>query len=222
MIEPIYKYTIDQKMLDSLRCPTCKSKLERVQLIDLFVQGLACNNNHRFYIELQTPIISVKRVKCTSMKGSIARDNMGIIKSWLTDFKLRSNLNNQLATMVRRIYEITKDNLNVAYGYDIFRYCPFCVNPLKKFEQSDIWVQGLRCNNTHEFFAREGQGIGFLFEGEYINLVEEMSNTSLLVLLKNWLKEKISRELKVQLHSQIVSVMLSFIQLQKNTKSGKI
>lgn len=219
MLEPIYKYPIDKKLLNFLHCPTCKSELHRLQLLDIFTQGLICENNHRFFIELQNPI-GTETAKCASIIGSTAKDNKRIIKSWLTNFKLRSKLNSQLATMIRRIYEISESNKNITYEYNIFKYCPFCVKPLENFEQSDAWVQGLRCSNAHEFLARTGEGIGFSYRKEHICLVEEMSNTTLLILLKNWLKEKISSALRNQLHSQIKEIMISFL-TRIESESGK-
>jgi len=212
MKEYTYKYKFLKKLIDLLRCPTCKYKLNPIQLIDIFLLGLVCDNNHRFFIELQSPL-ATETVKCASIEGPTIknRDNLEIIRVWLTDFKFRSKLNNQLAIMIRRIYEISKDNLHIIYDYNIFKYCPLCSMPLREFKQDDVWIKGLKCKNNHEFFERDG--VGFSFDGGYVNLKEEMADKVLYSLIKRWLKKE--KNLQLQLHSQIKLVLMEFLKIQK-------
>lgn len=208
MVELIYEYKFDPKLFNLLACPTCKSKLKKIQLIDMFAQGLICENNHRFFIELKAPL-SIETAKCSSIKGTTIKNSSEIIKIWLTNFQYRSKLNNQLAAIIRRIYEILNENIRILHNSDVFKYCPFCFDALRKFEQNDIWFQGLKCGNSHQFLARNG--ISFFFGNEQVTLQEEMPDTVLFDLIKTWLRNK-NGELKSNLHDQIRLVMENFRQ----------
>lgn len=207
-METTYTYKINPKLFGSLYCPTCKSKLKRKRLIDIFSQGLICKNNHHFFIELKEPSLT-ESAKCPFIKGPIFKkaEDVKLIKSWLTNFTYRSKLNGQLAVMIRRIYEIYTANLHIPNECDVFKYCPLCAKSLKEFEQRDIWVQGLRCNEGHKFFDRLGS-LRFQYQGEDLILETEMSDEILHTLLKSWLKR--DKVLETQLHRQIKSILINY------------
>jgi hypothetical protein len=56
--------------------------------------------------------------------------------------------------MLRRIYEIYKDKRHIDPNQNPFCYCPICKNVLEKFEQDDVWMKGIKSNNSHKFFER--------------------------------------------------------------------
>ncbi len=208
----VHDFKIQPETLDALYCPFCQLPLKRVKILDVFMQGLMCGQGHRFYVPLRTPLeLGTERV--ASAVGSRKSDNLSVIRDWLTKIELRSLLNNQLATMLRRIYEISTDNIHVTYApsaaheYAIFKYCPLCTTPLKPYDQEDVWVQGLRCSNHHEFKMRNG--ISFLMgEKTGVQLQEEMADETLNWLTDRWLRD--NPALKDQLHPQITTILKQF------------
>jgi hypothetical protein len=54
-----------------------------------------------------------------------------------------------------------------------------------KFEQDDIWFQGLKCKNNHMFYHRNG----ISFHNVRLRLCDDYSNSNLLILIDYWLKE---------------------------------
>lgn len=210
--DSLHRYNFDKRLLDQIYCPTCKDRLSRVELVDVFVQGLKCGNGHRFFIPLIEVLLS-ETEKCPLLESVEDRssDPLKIIRIWLSDVNYRSKLNGQLALILRRIYEIKTNNLHnkkdaTSGAEAIFKFCPICMNPLVKFEQDDIWVQGLKCSEGHEYFARNG--IHFFVEGELVELHDEIADSTMLSLVKSWLQDK--KVLKSQLHYQIKMILENY------------
>ena len=217
MIEPAYTYRFDLALFDALYCPTCKLRLNRVQLVDIFVQGFACKNKHRFYITLQEPNCT-ESAKCSKIRGPYYKNfnSLELGKKWLMEFEYRSKLNNQLATIVRRIYEISMMGLRVPYDAStqqdkVFHYCLLCKEPLKLFSQSDAWVEGLKCPNNHEYFSRNG--LTFSFHNKSIIFHDEMSDKTLTSLINLWLAG--GKELATQLHDQVKLILEDYLKGKK-------
>lgn len=207
----VYDFKINQNLFDLLYCPTCKSKLTTIDMLDPFVKGLICENHHRFYVELQTPTMQ-NSSQCSRIDGPAIEqnDDNELIKAWLTNHIFREKLNNQLATMLRRIYEIHMNNLHINYDYNVFQFCPLCQKPLNIFEQNDIWVEGLKCDSGHEFHRRNG--IYFTFEGGGVNFKEDMSDKDLISLVEGWLKGK--GNLENNIHPQIKATFKNYKNLK--------
>ena len=213
MVEPIYDYHINIELLESLRCPRCREPLHRVEALDPFVQGLVCTQGHRFFVTLRTVLDRPDTIRCDALRGATATsgEDTGLIKIWLTDLGLRSCLNNQLATMLRRIHEIYTSNLHIAYDESagdrgIFKYCPICGTGLELFPHFDAWVEALRCANGHEGFLRQG-ALRVVVGEQTINLNMEMSNQSVNWLVDSWLQHPPGHG---QLHPQIRDVLARY------------
>lgn len=133
-------------------------------------------------------------------EGDSADDDLSIIKYWLTSENRRSRLNGQLAEMLQNIYWHYESHSHVKLNSNSLSYCPVCKSELENFEQDDIWFQGKKCGNGHEFYERGGR-LNYTFDGERTHLVCEMSNNVLSSLLEGWLKD--NPQLAPQLHPKI-------------------
>lgn len=122
-----------------------------------------------------------------------------VARYWLTNSQARDRLNPQLAHLLRQFLE------QRALSFEPeFKWCPVCGKPLSPFEQPDIWVQGLTCENKHEFAARGGH-IGGSAGGERISLLGEYSEKALKSVIGGWLKP--NPLLSSQLHASLRSVL---------------
>lgn len=198
-------------------CPTCRSELNPYSLKDAYLQGLSCLNEHYFFKTCQD-VLSTESIKASKMSSPASGNekDIDVIEYWLTDNKARATLNNQIAVILRRIYEILKDNRHIPYNDKVFVFCPLCRMPLEMFDQPDIWVRGKRCNNSHEFYERGGT-VNFSFQGKRENLSEEMSDKTLLFLIDGWLKS--NRLLEEQLHGEVKKILTKF---KENVKKDEI
>ena len=221
MVKEVFQFDVDQKLIDRFYCPTCRLKLRRTHLLDSFVQGLVCRDGHRFFITLQAPT-SVATDQAAAIQSSLEETNSSqIIKMWLTNYALRSKLNEQLATMMRRIYEIEEHALHVASDatagtQTVFRYCPLCRDNLVLFDQSDAWVEGLRCPRGHEYRARDG--LSFFPGGKLVKFHEEMADGTLNTLIEFCLKDNPN---DLQVHRQIRSVLQDYLNGQSRRKQNQ-
>ncbi len=180
-------------------CPSCCEKLNKIDSIDIFIEKFSCKNNHRFYVPIQEVNASKsEKVHGISLK-STQNDEDSILK-WLSENKYRKFLNDQLALLLRRIYEIKKNGNNITDdGLSQFIYCPLCKDKLLQFKQVDIWVIGLRCNNNHNFLYRNG------VRDDNFKLCDEPSNKTLLFLIKTWLKK--NSILESNINEQILNIL---------------
>jgi alkanesulfonate monooxygenase SsuD/methylene tetrahydromethanopterin reductase-like flavin-dependent oxidoreductase (luciferase family) len=118
---------------------------------------------------------------------------------WLTNSQARDHLNPQLAQLLRQFVE------HRALSYEPeFNWCPACGRPLLPFEQPDVWVQGLACENGHEFAARGGHINGSL-GGERISLLSEYSAKALQSVVGGWLKP--NPLLAPQMHATVRNIL---------------
>lgn len=194
-------------------CPTCGLELTSYPLLDIYLLGFSCPNNHYFFKTCQE-VKSIESLKAKKMQppASKGENNFDVIEYWLTDKKARAVLNNQIAVLLRRIHEIYKDDRHIIYDSPVFILCPVCAKTLEAFDQPDMWVQGKRCNNAHEFYERGGT-IHFSFQGERNNLSQEMSDKTLSSLVDGWLKD--NRSLEDQLHVEVRKILARFNRSEK-------
>ncbi len=205
-----HNYGIRAELLSSLHCPTCRSNLKGNELLDSFVHGLVCAKNHRFYVPLEATL-STMTEKTASLTSLSSKDDLDLIRSWLTTSNLRPMLNDQLATMLRRIFEIKTGKIHINYPVGpmiltIFKYCPICSEVLSHHDQDDVWVEGLKCSKGHQFRLRNG--LDFPIEDTRLNLSEEMSDETLQHLIDAWLSDK--PELNKQLPTKIRQILINF------------
>jgi len=217
----VHDNEIQSEWLDTFHCPLCKLPLKKVDTLDIFIQGMKCERNHRFYIPLKSPSMAAVE-RCTSTKGSPQNDELAVVQDWLTDVKLRSVLRDDLATILRRIYEIKTANMRVAYTpsaahiAEIFKYCPLCTELLNPYNQDDVWVQGMQCANGHQFRMRNGIAFS-IGDSTLIYLHEEMADETLHWSIDQWFKD--DPRFRKQLHPQIKAILKRF---QAGSSEGRV
>jgi hypothetical protein len=118
---------------------------------------------------------------------------------WLHDPAAREVLNEQLAELLRVIVE----------GRDVsaeaeFAYCLVCGSPFTKYDQDDIWVQGLRCDQEHLWVVRGGR-LFCSFLGQPFGLHSEPSEHVVKQLVRGWLNQ--NPLLEPQLHESVRRVL---------------
>ena len=188
-------------------CPTCGGVLNVLPLLDIYASAYACPGNHRF-LRYEKEISATETGRAATLApASDATDDMGIIEYWLGNEDARSCLNNQLAEILQNICWTYESDVHVMPEGETFVYCPLCGSGLYDFEQDDVWVQGKRCGNGHEFYERGGR-LNFTVDGEIRHLVCEMSEEVLAALIKGWLKA--NPQLAAQLPRQVRGVLERF------------
>jgi hypothetical protein len=105
-----------------------------------------------------------------------------VIEFWLSNPVARKALNDQLAELLRTIADnrVAKEPLPVSY-------CPMCGCGLAEYNQSDIWVRGLRCSQGHEWATRGGR-LGCVLGGVRFGLHAELYEAVFRQLVSAWLK----------------------------------
>ena len=188
-------------------CPTCGGVLNVLPLLDIYASAYACPGNHRF-LQYEKEISATETGRAATLAPATdATDDTGIIEYWLGNESVRSCLNNQLAEILQNIYWSGKPEEHLKPEGETFMHCPLCGNQLNVFEQDDVWVQGKRCGNGHEFYERGGR-LNFTVDGEIRHLVCEMSEEVLAALIKGWLKA--NPQLAAQLPRQVRGVLERF------------
>jgi len=188
-------------------CPTCGDEFGPYPLMDIYLKGYSCANGHYFYSEIKK-VLAVDSAKAQSFPSpKFNGENDGeIIEYWLTNEEARSKLNTQIAVIIRRIHEITKQKKHISKQVNAFTRCTICNNELIKYEQPDIWVVGKKCSQSHEV-AERGNAIHFFHSGELVELSAEMSDDLVLWLSKQWLKDKSNKHMKTQLNKEIIGLL---------------
>jgi len=143
-----------------LHCPTCGDELVPSRSGDPLVLCLACRAKHRFFIVPKPPSAAATSNAASMRLPHLAGQSPDTVAAfWLSDKAARSVLNEQLAELLR----VAVENRRVPYDTS-FVQCPLCGERLAEYEQPDVWVQGLRCPNSHSCFAwwsplRHGTGL---------------------------------------------------------------
>jgi len=182
-------------------CPTCDDKLDGLPVQDIHATAYACPDDHRF-LQYQKEVLSIETEQAAALEPArdTVNNDMSIIEYWLSNEGVRSCLNNQLAEILQNIYWCGESHEHVRPKDETFKYCPLCGSELDDFEQYDVWVQGKRCGNGHEFYERGGR-LNFTVDGESRHLVGEMSEEVLASLIDGWLKDnpRLTRQLPPQI-----------------------
>jgi hypothetical protein len=203
-------------------CPTCGDELNSYPLLDIYLKGYSCSKKH-FFFEICEDVHSGESEKANEIKlpANKSKNDFEIIEYFLTNKKARAVINKQIAVMLRRIYEISKEGRHIDYEKAVrikagrhiyyeksmFIYCPICKEHLAEFQQQNIWVKGLRCNNSHEYYERGGT-IDFKVHDEFKNLSEEMSDETLIYFVDAWLKN--DPLLDMQLHDEMKRILRKY------------
>jgi predicted RNA-binding Zn-ribbon protein involved in translation (DUF1610 family) len=134
-------------------CPSCGKQLEKVEIVDVHAKGYKCENGHYLHSlqDVYTGQTMGSYLDLKSDKDAPA----DILKEWLSNFRLRDHLNDNLANIIRVILD-TKDGKQSAteqYRYD---YCPTCGDKFQNVPTDDLYVAILKCGHEHTFLSRGG------------------------------------------------------------------
>lgn len=194
-----------------LFCPACGEILRPYRLLDPFLHGLRCCNGHRYFEEIKSPTEdATARVANLRVVGAGAGSAMGAIRLWLRDNKLRRKLNNQLALVIRRIYEISNLGLHIDACVG-FTFCPICAQRMRKAKQTIGWAMESKCGSGHKLMERNGY-LYFKRGRVSATLGEELSDELVLSLVDGWLQDdaNISSNLPAQLRGALRSYQRRF------------
>ena len=185
-----------------LHCPTCGDELVPSRSGDPLALCLACRAKHRFFIMPKPPSAAATSNAASMRLPHLAgRSPDAVSAFWLSDKAARSVLNEQLAELLR----VAVENRRVPYE-SAFVQCPLCGERLAEYEQPDVWVQGLRCPNSHSWASRGSRLYG-MAQGSRLTLHGELSDTTIAQLIQGWLKG--NRALDSQLHDSVRRVLES-------------
>ncbi|HEY3645374.1 MAG TPA: hypothetical protein VGM16_08560 [Gammaproteobacteria bacterium] len=129
---------------------------------------------------------------------------------WLGDVHVRIHLNEQLAELLRYIVEDVRDGYKPGGSHE-FNFCPICRERLEEYEQPDIWIRGLKCQNDHEFGER-GVRLRGRVDGADIDVCAEFEECTVRQLIEAWVKsdDQSARWLRPQLHESVMRVFKAY------------
>jgi hypothetical protein len=154
-------------------CPTCRSTLSERALLDANLKGYACSKGDRFYTTLIDQAGGMPTAD--TIEPPPLKDDLQILKFWLTDTAARARVPNQLAVACRRIVEMAERHHHVARVEEPFAFCPKCGETLSRFDSDDQYMQGLRCTSGHEYWWR-GSTLHYVEGGIRANLSAELDD----------------------------------------------
>ena len=150
---PMRRATLPDDLLAGCRCPECAGALAPGESADPWALCLRCESGHRYFVMPESPshrqAAEAVSARFPELEGKNPAD---IAAFWLKEPSARRLLNEQLAELLRFILESAAGDPGLS-----FRYCPFCGGALARYEQPDVWVNGLRCDNGHEWAERGGR-----------------------------------------------------------------
>ena len=160
-------------------CPRCQSALHEHELIDPSLRGYRCADGH---VDFTTVVEQGVIPQADTIQPPPIEDDLQILKFWLTDPRARERLPNQLALLCRRMIDIVETNQHVARVNEPFVFCPACGQTLVPFDSNDVYMQGLRCGNAHEFWWR-GSTVYFKEDDVRGNLSAELDDDFMPTLI---------------------------------------
>ena len=156
-------------------CPACQSDLHEHTLLDPNLRGYICGNDHVYFVTLVEQAGGIPTIH--NFEPPPIDDDVEVMKFWLTNPRARERLPNQLGWVCRRLIEIAEGNRRVAKLEQPFAFCPLCGDPLGQFESDDVYLQGSRCRNSHEFWDRGGSAY-YKHDGVNAHLTTELMTNS--------------------------------------------
>lgn len=186
-------------------CPTCRLAFHEHTLIDPNLKGYACKNGDVFYTTLIEQIGGIPTAD--TIQPPTMSNDIEILKFWLADRRARERLPNELAVVCRRIVEIADNNHHVTKVAEPFVFCPTCGETLSRFESDDLYMQGLKCRNGHEFWCR-GRTVSYIERGVRKNLSAELDDDYLPNLIEYYAGDE--ELIKPYVHPQLRGVLRRF------------
>ena len=175
-------------------------------LLDPSLKGYACESDHIFYTTLKEQFGGILTANTVQSLPNTSSE-VQVLKFWLTNLYARQRLPNQLALVCRRIIEIMENDHHVTKVENPFAFCPICGDALSRFDSDDLYMQGLRCNNNHEFWWR-GSTINFTEHGTRANLSAELDDNYMPTLIEYWTGDSVL--IQPYVHPQLRSVLKRF------------
>jgi hypothetical protein len=191
--------------VSDMYCPRCRSELAERAVLDPNLKGYVCKNGDAFYETLIDQTGGIPRAD--TIQPPLMNDDIQTLKFWLSDKDARKRLPNQLALACRRIVEIVEGNLHVAAVDNPFAFCPTCGKTLARFDSDDLYMQGLRCANDHEFWWR-GSTVQYVARGVRTNLSAELDDDFLRTLIAYYTSD--DECLEPYVHPQLRRVLARF------------
>ena len=187
-------------------CPACQSGLREKPLVDSNLRGYRCGSRHVFYTTLNEQFGGIPTADTVATLPGGTSD-VQVLRFWLTDRDARQRLPNQLALVCRKFVEIAEGTGDDAEADNPFAFCPACGQGLSRFESDDLYMQGLRCQNGHEFWWR-GSTISFQEQGTRANFSAELTDRDVPALVEYWLGD--SKWIQPYVHPQLRGVLHRF------------
>lgn len=187
-------------------CPTCKSDVHGHALLDANLKGYACERGHVFYETLNEQFGGIPTADTVQPLPDGSSD-VEVLKFWLTNPYARERLPNQLALVCRRIVELVENDRHVTRTESPFAFCPACGAALSRFDSDDLYMQGLRCLNGHEFWGR-GSTIIFTERGTRKNLSAEPDDDEMPTMIEYWTGDSVW--IRPYVHPQLRGVLERF------------
>jgi hypothetical protein len=88
-----------------------------------------------------------------------------------------------------------------------FSFCPTCGETLARFDSDDLYMQGLRCRNGHEFWWR-GRTVNYIERGVRTNLSAELDDEYMTTLIEYYAGD--DELVKPYVHPQLRGVLERF------------
>ena len=186
-----------ESIADFKFCPYCSSKLSEYEIIDPYMIGLQCENNHCFHVE-------VKEGECKDKTLEVGKnDTVEIAKEWLINKNFRKELQNQVAEILRKYIDICKSGKKEEEENYSNNFCPVCGLELHESKEDDHdWTIGLKCFNNHIFNERGG------LQYKLAHLKPDISRTTFDFLVEGYLE----KEQRKYLPDQIVTLLTSIVE----------
>jgi hypothetical protein len=186
-------------------CPICQLAFYERTLIDPNLKGYACRNGDVFYTTLIEQVGGIPTAD--TIRPPPMTNDIQILKFWLADPHARERLPNELAVVCRRMVEIADNNHHVSKVEDPFSFCPTCGETLARFDSDDLYMQGLRCRNGHEFWWR-GRTVNYIERGVRKNLSAELDDEYLPTLIEFYAGD--DELIRPYVHPQLRGVLKRF------------
>lgn len=141
-----------------------------------------CESGHKLNISHYEPYKHYKVKRKDMTTGKTVKPE--IIYEWLSNKKYRQYLTNQFCEFLRATYEHEKGEILNTVVHDS-NFCPICSLELNKFDVDDMWIVGLKCNNNHTWYSRNGIRLGNSKESIRLDITENCMNELKDIYLKN-------------------------------------
>ena len=149
----LFSYTT-RRDFDTLKCATCGYPAHVKNSIDNFLVKLECeqNQNHIFLVYLKNKTMAGPNF---GDKEFCFNGKYSEIPDMFRNLDFRSRLDIQFAVMLRRIYEVHEEGIDIGETKaGKFAYCPYCGGMLNRCEIQNPYFEGKKCDNNHLFMER--------------------------------------------------------------------